>query len=130
MEHSSSNSAEEYGEQLNVLDIAIVLAKHKKLLLYLPLLAALLALIIALLLPKVYTATARILPPQKESSAAAMLGMLAGTPGSASSTVSQALGLRNPNDLYGAILKGQTVADRVIEPFKLKELYEARSMVS
>jgi uncharacterized protein involved in exopolysaccharide biosynthesis len=44
--------------------------------------------------------------------------------------VGQALGLRNPNDLYAGILKSRTIADRLIERFKLKELYESPNMVS
>jgi uncharacterized protein involved in exopolysaccharide biosynthesis len=113
------------------LDLAIVLAKHKRLVVGLPLLAGIVALVVAMFLPKVYTATARILPPQqKESSAAAMLGALGGTAGGAGTTVGQALALRNPNDLYAGVLKSRTIADRLIERFKLKELYESPNMVS
>jgi uncharacterized protein involved in exopolysaccharide biosynthesis len=117
--------------QISLLDLAIVVAKHKKLVLGLPLLGGGVALVVALLLPEIYTATARILPPQqKESSAAAVLGVLGGAAGPASATVGQALGLRNPNDLYAGILKSRTIADRLIERFKLKELYESPNMVS
>jgi uncharacterized protein involved in exopolysaccharide biosynthesis len=116
---------------VSVLDLAIILAKHKKLLLGLPLLAGVAALIVALLLPKIYTATARILPPQqKESSATAMLGALAGAAGGAGATVGQALGLRNPNELYAGILKSRTIADHLIERFKLKDSYQASNMVA
>ena len=116
---------------MSLLDIAIVLAKHKKIVLGVPLLAGVLALLVALLLPKVYTATARILPPQqKESSAIAMLGVLTGAAGSIGATAGQALGIRNPNDLYAAILRGHTIADRLIERFKLRELYGIETMVN
>lgn len=130
MENSPGSVVRE-SEEISLIDLAIVLAKHKVLVLGLPLLAAVLALVVALLLPKIYTATARILPPQqKESSAAAMLGVLAGVAGGAGATVGQALGLRNPNDLYVGILKGHTIADRLIERFHLRDLYNAETMVS
>jgi uncharacterized protein involved in exopolysaccharide biosynthesis len=118
-------------DEISLLDLLIVLAKHKTLVLGLPFLAAVVALVIALVLPKIYTATTRLLPPQqKESSAAAVLGVLVGGGGGAGASVGQALGLRNPNDLYAGILKGHTIADRLIERFKLKALYEAETMVS
>jgi uncharacterized protein involved in exopolysaccharide biosynthesis len=118
-------------QDISLLDLAIALAKRKTLVLGLPFLAGLVALAVVLLLPKTYTATARILPPQqKESSATAMLGGLVGAAGGPGATVGQALGLRNPNDLYAGILKSRTIADRLIERFKLKELYESENMVS
>jgi tyrosine-protein kinase Etk/Wzc len=90
-----------------LLGLLIVLAKHKMLVLGLPLAAGIVALIVALLLPNIYTATARILPPQqRESSAAAMVGLLTGAAGGAAANVGQAFGIRNPNDLYVGILKG------------------------
>lgn len=136
-QETASRSAEQAhsvgdGDEISLLDLAIVIAKHKKLLLGLPFLATVLALVVALFLPKVYTATARILPPQqKESSASAVLGVLAGASGGgAGAAVGQALGLRNPNELYAGILKGHTIADRLITRFNLKELYDAETMVS
>ena len=49
-------------DEISLLDILIVLAKHKKLILGLPLVAAILAAGISLLLPNWYTATTKILP--------------------------------------------------------------------
>jgi uncharacterized protein involved in exopolysaccharide biosynthesis len=131
MGETSATPAIADDDEISLLDLAIVLAKHKKLILGLPFLAGVVALVVALLLPKIYTATARILPPQqKESSASAMLGVLTGASAGAGASVGQALGLRNPNDLYAGILKGHTIADRIIERFKLKELYEAKTLVA
>lgn len=118
------------GDEISLLDIAIVLSKHKRIVLGLPLLAGFVSLCIALLLPETFTATARILPPQqKESAAAAVLGIIAGGTGGLPATTTQALGIRNPNELYAGILRGQTVADRLIERFGLKQLYEAKTVV-
>ena len=117
--------------EIPLLDLAIVLAKRKRMVIGFPFLIAVIALITAFLLPKIYTGTARILPPQqKESAAAAMLGTLASASASgAGSLVGQALGIRNPNDLYVGILKSQTIADRLIERFDLKDLYDVPTMV-
>jgi capsule polysaccharide export protein KpsE/RkpR len=139
-EHSASGNAEhlapstygrspvssEVGEhsqddEISLLDILIVLAKHKKLILGLPLLAAVIAAGITLLMPNWYTATAKLLPPQQsQSNAMAILGQLGVLSGGAST----ALGIKNPSDLFVAMLKSRTVADSIIERFKLKEIYD------
>lgn len=118
-------------DEISLLDLAIVLTKRKKVVLGLPILAGIVSLGITLALPETYTATARILPPQqKESSAAAMLGLIAGSVTGLGATATQALGVRNPNDLYAGILRGHTIADRMIERFELKERYEVETTVN
>jgi len=73
----------------------------------LPAAAGAVALVVAFLMPKWYTATAKLLPPQQsQSSALAILGQLGGLAGGAS----QVLGLKNPSDIYVAMLKSRTVA--------------------
>jgi tyrosine-protein kinase Etk/Wzc len=57
-------------EEISLLDLLIVLAKHKKLVLGLPLGAAIAAAIVTLLMPNIYTGTTKILPPQQNQSAA------------------------------------------------------------
>lgn len=111
---------------INLLDLVIILAKHKKTILIFPLVVAIVVAGISLLSPDIYTATARIMPPQQQqSTASAMLGQLAGLAGGAGAS---ALGLKNPNDLYVSMLKSRTVADAIILRFKLKELYEQKTM--
>ena len=112
-------------DEISLLDIVIVLAKHKKLILGLPILAGLLALGITLLMPNWYTATTKLLPPQQsqsQSSAAAMLGQLGALAGAAGGS----LGLKNPSDIFVAMLKSRTIADVIIERFKLKEEYDEK----
>ncbi|MGQ0523050.1 MAG: Wzz/FepE/Etk N-terminal domain-containing protein, partial [Betaproteobacteria bacterium] len=113
-------------DEISLLDIAIVLAKHKKLILGLPLIAAVIAAGISLLLPNIYTGTARILPPQQSqsSSAAALIGSLGGLAGLAGGQ----LGIKNPADLYVGMLKSRTVADKLISRFELKSLYESKTL--
>lgn len=112
--------------ELKVLDLLIVLAKHKRLVLGLPLVVAAIAVAVALLLPKVYTGRALIMPPQQQQSSMAaalgQLGALAGVP-------TANLGLKNPGDLYVGILTSRTIADALIGRFKLKELYKTDTLV-
>ena len=120
---SGSHEASD-GDEINVLDLAIVIAKHKKLVIGVPLIAAVVAAGISLLLPNIYTGVSRILPPQQnQSTAAAMLnqfGTLAGIAG-------QSLGVvRNPSDLYVGMLKSRTIADNLIARFDLKTIFDSK----
>jgi uncharacterized protein involved in exopolysaccharide biosynthesis len=108
-------------EGTDLIEILTVLAKHKKLLIKLPLAAAILSAAISVALPDVYRATATLLPPQQsQSSAAALLSQLGSFAGAASS----AAGIKNPNDLYVGMLKSRTVADRLIARFNLQKVYD------
>jgi len=108
------------GDEISLLDIAIVLAKNKRLVLGLPLMLGLAAFAVSYVLPNWYTATARILPPQQQSSSAAMLNQLGPLAGLAGAS----LGIKNPSDLYIGMLKSRTIADAVIQRFDLMKLYD------
>ena len=112
-------------DEINLLDLLIVLAKHKAMILKVTLGAALLAVGVALLMPNVYTGTARILPPQQaQSSASALLGQLGGLAGLAGG----AMGIKNPADIYLAILKSRTLMEKIANRFGLQQLYEAKTL--
>lgn len=107
-----------------LVDILIALAKRKKQLFYVPIGIAVLTAAVSLLLPNVYSAGAKLLPPQQpQSGAAALLSQLGGVAGAVAGG-----GIKNPNDLYVGILKSRTVADRLIERFQLKKVYDTDSM--
>lgn len=111
--------------KISLIDLLIVLAKRKKLIIGLPLLAAAVAVGVALVLPPVYRAGTTLLPPQQgQSGAAALLSQLGG----AASMVAGAAGIKNPNDVYVGMLNSRTVADRLIQRFDLLKAYEAASM--
>jgi len=115
-------------DEISLLDLLIVLAKHKKLILGLPLGAAIIAGIVTLLMPNIYTGITKILPPQQnQSAAAAMLSQLGGQLGGLSGLAGGALGIKNPNDLYVGMLKSRTVADTLIDRFELKKVYDEDS---
>ena len=115
-------------DEISLLDLAIVVAKHKKLILGLPLGAAIAAVVVTLLMPNIYTGTTKILPPQQnQSAAAAMLSQLGGQLGGLGGLAGGALGIKNPNDLYVGMLKSRTVADTLIDRFELKKVYDEDS---
>ena len=111
-------------DEISLLDMLQVLWERKWLLIGSTLGAGVLAAGIALLMPNYYTATARILPPQQNSSSAsALLGQLGGLAAAAGGSIG---GIRNPNDLYVGMLKSRTVADQLIEKFDLQKYFEQK----
>lgn len=113
-----------------LLDFLVVLVKHKRLAAGCPLALGALTAAVLLFVPNVYTGTARLMPPQQgQSAAVAAFGMLAGAAGGAMPAIGQALGLKNPNDLYVGILKGDTIADRIIARFGLMARYEEETLL-
>jgi len=118
-------------DNVSLLDLLIVLAKHKRLVLGAPFATAIAAVIVSLLLPNIYTGTARILPPQQSASAAsAMLTQVGGLLGGLGGAAGGAFGLRNPNDLYVGMLKSRTVADSLIARFDLAKVYDENLLSS
>jgi uncharacterized protein involved in exopolysaccharide biosynthesis len=116
----ASQPSPEQADEFNLLDLLIVLAKHKRLVLGFPLAAVLMAAIVSLILPSTYTATAKILPPQQsQSNAVAILGQL----GAIGQLGGSSLGLKNPSDIFVAMLKSRTVADAIIKRFDLQKQY-------
>lgn len=112
-------------KEFDVVEFLIMLAKHKKLVFGLPVLAAVLAAALSFALPNVYRAGIKLLPPQQgQSGAAALLAQLGGV---ASVVAGGAAGPKNPNDVYIAMLRSRTVADRLIKRFDLAKVYGAKS---
>ena len=83
---------------------------------------------IALLIPKRYESTARLMPPDQAagmgSIALAALANRAG--GSLTNLAGSALGMRTPGALFVAILKSETVQDDLIARFGLQKIYGTR----
>ncbi len=109
-------------DEISLIDLAVVLARQKKLLIGLPLLVGIIAAVYAFTLPATFTSTTKILPPQQgQSTASAVLAQL----GSVAGLIGGAGGIKNPNDLYIGMLKSRTVADNLIQHFDLTKYYEA-----
>jgi uncharacterized protein involved in exopolysaccharide biosynthesis len=112
-------------DEISLLDLLIVLAKHKRIVVGVPFVAAILSASASLLLPNYYTGTTRILPPQQSASAAtALLNQLGGAFGGLAGAAGGALGLRNPSELYVGMLKSRTIADKLITRFDLGKVYD------
>lgn len=119
----ATQSAIEEDDSISLIDMIAVLARHKRLLIGLPLLAALVGLGISFILPKIYTArTVLMTPQQSQSGAAAMLGQLGALAGAAGG----AIGVKSPTDMYVGLLKSRSVADRLLERFDLQKIYDEK----
>jgi uncharacterized protein involved in exopolysaccharide biosynthesis len=106
-----------------LIDILAVLVKNKKLIVGLPLCVALLAAGVSMVIPDVFQARTKLMPPQAaQSSAASFLSQL-GVAGS----VMGAAGLKNSSELYVGMLRSRTVADKIIERFHLRQAYDTKS---
>lgn len=112
-------------ENISLLDLLITLSKYKKSIAGITLAAALIAAGISLRLPDIYTATVKILPPQQnQSSANAFLSQLGGVAGMAGGK----FGMKNPDDLYIAILKSRNVLEKVALRFDLQKVYGTKNL--
>ena len=124
MSNDAANSATAslHGEA-DLLEISLVLARDKKTILLTTAAVAVLTTILVFILPKMYTATATILPPQQNQSVlSAMLGQMAG----AQTLDLRDLGLKNPADVFVAMLKSRTVEDALVNRFDLRKVYNVK----
>jgi uncharacterized protein involved in exopolysaccharide biosynthesis len=115
----------EHGEQAEIIrfpEPLILLAKRKSFILKFVGTAFILSIITALLLPKTYTAKAKIMPPQQNQSMGA-IAALSQQLGPLAALASQGMGLRSPSDLYVALLRSDTVAYGLIDRFSLMSVY-------
>lgn len=109
--------------EISLVELLIVMAKHKRLLIGLPVAAAVLSAAVSMVLPNVYQASTKLLPPQQaQSGAAALLSQLGGMAGAAAG----AAGIKNPNEVYVGMLKSRTIADKLIAKYDLKKHYGAK----
>jgi uncharacterized protein involved in exopolysaccharide biosynthesis len=127
VESLSSSNTNQYVNGLeeaepSVLDLLIVLAIRKRFLVKFTAAIFLISVITSLLLPTWYTATTVILPPQNNSSAAALLSQVNGL-GALGALTGNALGIKNPSDLYVEMLRSRSVEDAMIQRFHLVAVY-------
>lgn len=91
-----------------------------------PTVASILGYGLSFAIPPTYTARAVIIPPQQQQSATSLalqnLGALAGAAGAAT-------GIKSPIDQYVALLQSANTSNRLIEQFKLMEVYDEELQV-
>jgi tyrosine-protein kinase Etk/Wzc len=116
--------------EISLLDILVLLVERKRFVMRFVLGAFLLAVVVSFLLPVRYEAKVVLLPPQQNSSISSMLtGQLGGALG-ALGALAGGLSLKNPNDMYVALLTSRTVEDSMIDRFGLMREYHAKRMSS
>ena len=101
-------------------ELMLPLAQHWGRLLLVPLLAGVIAVGASFLVAPTFTATSLLLPPQQQqtltSGALASFASLAGLAGG---------GARSPADQFVSLMLSANATDRIIDRFKLMEVYEA-----
>ena len=126
---AEQDASQDQSDGIRLMRPLLVLAKRKRLLILLPLGTGILTAIISLLLPVSYKATARIMPPQQSQSlSTTILGQIAPL-GSVAGFAAKDLGLRNPSDLYIAMLRSDTVSNALIDRFSLMSVYKTKRRI-
>ncbi len=112
-------------DEISLLDLAQTVVDNLRLLVLGPLAVGVAALGISFAVPPTYTAKTQFLPPQQQQSAAASMLASLGSLGGLAGAVG---GIKNPSDQYIAFMKSNAVQDALIEQFKLKDRYEAKTL--
>lgn len=81
--------------------------------------------LVAFLIPKRYESTARLMPPDNQSSSGLALAAAAmsGAPAGLGGLANDFLGLKSSSDVFVGVLSSRTVEDKLIQQFDLKKLY-------
>lgn len=87
---------------------------------------AIVSIIVSLVLPPIYRAETKILPPQQGSSgiAAQLLSQLGGIASLGALGLGPAF--KTPGEMYVGMLKSRTVYDRIIDMFQLEKVYDVK----
>jgi uncharacterized protein involved in exopolysaccharide biosynthesis len=112
-------------DSINLGDIASALLPKWKLIASTSLAAGLIAYGLCFLIPPTFTAKASFISPQQQSSAASALASL----GALSGLAGSAVGIKSTADQYVVLMQSTTLSDRIIDRFKLKDLYKAKFRV-
>src|SRR3989475_10461550 len=124
-------------DEVNLLDYWRVVWKRRRMITFLFCMTILLAMVVSLLLPKIYESTASILPQidSKEGMGLGSLLALSGSGGAGGAgALAQGLGITlpgmpaTPTDIFVAMLKARIMADAIIRQFDLMKLYKDKKM--
>src|SRR5947207_4504865 len=87
--------------------------------------------LVAFLIPKSYTSTTQLMPPdpQSPSGIAMMAAMAAKAGGGLAGMAGDLLGLKSSGALFIGVLRSETSQDRLIQQFDLKKVYGRRLVV-
>jgi len=110
-------------DEISLLDLLIVVAERKRMVLSITTGFAIVGIIVSLVLPVRYTSTVTLLTPQQNSSMGAALVSQLGSLGGMASLASGGLSLKNPNEMFVAMLRSRTVEDAMVQHFDLMREY-------
>jgi tyrosine-protein kinase Etk/Wzc len=128
---TEADDASRHEPEISVLDVAVILLERRRFIVRFVLIAIVLAVIVAFILPVRYEAKVVLLPPAQNTSISSTLVGQSGSVGSLGSLASLAggtLGLKNPADMYVSFLTSRTVEDAVVQRFHLMSEYHAKRM--
>ncbi|WP_310646294.1 GNVR domain-containing protein [Limnohabitans sp.] len=124
-EQTTAQAALLEDEEISLIDLAIALGEEKTTILKVTGLFTAVAVVVALLLPNIYTAKTVMMPPQQQQSGAASalasLGGLAGLAGAAA-------GIKSPDEMYVAFMQSEGLQKSIIEKLKLQERYDTKTI--
>lgn len=108
---------------IQVLELLGLLAKRKRLVAFMTVLSAVLSAAYSLTMPNIYSATAKVLPPQKDGgSIYSMLGQMGGLAGLAGGKGAV------EGELYIGILKSRSVGETVVNRLELVKRWHAKGV--
>lgn len=113
-------------EEINLLELIQVIVRRKSVIIKICTVAVVIAVCYSLTLKNIYTASAKILPPQKESGGG--LSGLLSQAGGLAALAGGAGGLGGSTDLYIGILKSRSVADAVIKRLNLQKEFKTKNI--
>ncbi|MFC1868258.1 GumC family protein [Thermodesulfobacteriota bacterium] len=109
-------------DEIDLLELFLTLIKYRMMILSIVAAVFLISIVYTFSKPDIYTATARILPSRdSNASTAALFSQSAGFP-------ANLFGGKTASGLYEGLLESRSVADKIIQKFKLKERYGKTSM--
>jgi uncharacterized protein involved in exopolysaccharide biosynthesis len=122
----AAGRAKKDDDEISLLDLLIVLAERKHIILWVTVTFAVVAAVVSLILPKQYTAYVALLPPQQSSSMGSAIASQLGNLGGMAAFAGGSLGLKSPNDMYIAMLKSRTVEEAMVQHFGLMQEYKQK----
>lgn len=125
-ESEKSGAKQQPTDEISLLDLLTVIGKKKHVVIRTTVIALIVGVLVAFLLPKEYTAEVTLLPPQQGSSLSSMLASQLGGLASMASLAGHDLGLKNPNDMYVSLFKSRPVEDAMIRKYGLMSEYHEK----
>lgn len=123
---AANTAAPQDADEISLLDLLTAIGRKKRIVAITVAVFVVIGLLLAFLLPKKYTAETTLLPPQHQNSLSSMLSSQLGGLGAVASLAGGSLGLKNPNDMYVAMFRSQTVEDAMIRKYGLMKEYHAK----